>query len=192
MSETKNVIAALVKAQLKIKGPKKTGVNPMFKNRYATYDDIMSCVRTPLAEEGLTPFHTAEEREGKWVHVTRILHVSGEFLQSEFPMSIEKMTSQGAASANTYAKRQGMCNILGLAGDEDDDGNEATKMNQETHRAVISPAQREAIEEYIGEDAALADRVLKAYKVKSLADLETKHFTSVLNGVKKLKTVVNA
>jgi len=188
MNETqKNIISAVVKAQLKIKAPKKTGKNPQFKNSYATYDNIMDSVRVPLAEEGITVWHGATAENGREYLITRLLHVSGESLETLFPMIYEKNTSQGIASANTYAKRQGVCNILGLAGDDDDDGNEASKFKAEI--IPITKAQAEMIEEYVGDDTAIADRILSTYKVKTFAELESKNFASILNGVKKVRGI---
>lgn len=178
--ESKNVIEALVKAQLHIKAPKKNGVNPMFKNRYATYEDIVEAVRLPLANEGLTLYHTTTG-DGQTL-LTRLYHISGQYLENVFPMKVEKPNSQGMASANTYAKRQSICNLLGLAGDEDDDANAACKNDKQT----LTEEQTEVLEEYIAGDAAITERILKGYKVKSLADLPTKNYAAVLNGVKKL------
>jgi ERF superfamily len=188
--EVKNIIPALVKAQLNIKPPKKTGVNPMYKNKYATYDDIMEAVRLPLAEQGITPWHSIEGD----VLISRLYHASGEYLENRFPMKIEKNNSQGVASANTYAKRQAMCNLIGLPSDDDDDANMACqdKALQEKAREKITQEQKEVIEEYIGDDAGLADRILNGYKVKSFVDIEAKNFSSILNGIRKIKAAKEA
>jgi hypothetical protein len=153
----------------------------MFRNKYCTYDDIMDAVRIPLAEEGLTLFHDVMQKEGGEILATRLYHISGEFLESFFPMKVEKPTSQGMASANTYSKRQGICNLLGLAGDDDDDGNEASRTEK------ISKQQISDLEQMIGGDERIVERILKGYKIKTLNDLESKHYTAILNGVKREK-----
>jgi hypothetical protein len=188
--EQKQIIAALVKAQLKIKAPVKDGINPVFKNKYATYDAIMQAVRIPLAEEGIAISHNTKMEGGVTVLVTRLLHISGESIESEFPMIIEKPTSQGVASANTYAKRQGVCNLLSLAGDDDDDGNAASiAKDKKEEKGRISPKQHDELKSYINGDKEITDRILERYKVKTLADLNTEIFPLVLNGVKTLKRV---
>lgn len=185
--EVKNVIGALVKAQLKIVPPKKQGTNPMFKNRYMTYEAIMDAVRLPLAESGLTLWHTIA---GEFL-LTRLYHVSGEYLENLFPMKVERQNSQGVASANTYAKRQAICNMIGLSGDDDDDGNEACQEKVEEKKMKISLEQQEVLEEYIGADPKVIERILDRYKVKNLADLDSMHFSPVLNGLKKMREKPN-
>src|SRR5579872_823116 len=150
--ENKNLIQALLKAQREIQPPVKEGVNPMFKNKYATLDAIYHACRIPLADNGLILSHSVEvDEQGRYFLLTTLLHTSGETLTNRFPMLIEKQTNQGIASARTYACRYATCNLLALTGDADDDGNAAS----------LSPAQQRELESIIGNDDALADRVMK-------------------------------
>lgn len=176
--ENKNIIAALLKAQSEIKAPKKEGVNPVFKNKYATLDAIYNACRRPLHDNGLVLSHSVEvDDQGKYALITTLFHTSGEIILNKFPMFIEKLTNQGIAAARTYACRYATCNLLAIPGDEDDDGN-------------LSSEQVKEIEEYVGKDKALTDRILKGYGVKSLADINKKNFTPIVNNLQKRKTVV--
>ena len=153
--ENKNIIIALVKAQREISPPTKSGTNPMFKNKYATLDDILNSVRGALSKYEIIATCSVERDEFGFYALARLLHVSGEVLESKFPMMLEKQTNQGIASARTYAFRYVLCNILALPSDEDDDGN-----------ATLKPYQVKELEETIGGDEALADMVLKGYEKK--------------------------
>ena len=178
MEETKNLIAALVKAQGEIKAPVKEGVNPMFKNKYATLDAIYHACRKPLANNGLVLSHSVEVDEGgRYFLITMLYHTSGEKMSNRFPMFIEKQTNQGIASARTYACRYATCNLLALPGDEDDDGN-----------ASITSTQQKEIEELVGDDTALTDRILKGYKVKSLSDIPAKNFVPIVKNLQNRQT----
>jgi hypothetical protein len=181
--ENKNLIAALVKAQMQIKSPSKEGVNPMFRNKYATLDAIYAAIRPSLSENGLSLGHSVEVDEaGRYFLLTTLYHVSGECIQNKFPMIIEKLTNQGIASARTYACRYATCNLFALPGDEDDDGNAAeTKAKKET----LNPEQCKAIEAYTSKDKALEKNILNGYKVKTLSEIRSTNFTPIMNTLQK-------
>ena len=56
--------------------------------------------------------------------VTVLMHSSGEYLESSYPVSADKANRdpQAFGSALTYAKRYSLAGILGIATEEDDDG----------------------------------------------------------------------
>lgn len=116
------LISALVKAQAEIKQPKKNSVNPHFKNKFADLGECMDCVREPLNKNGLV---ISQLVIGADLHTT-LLHTSGQFLTSVYPLNPAQATPQGVGSAITYARRYALCAMLGLVADSDDDGQAAT------------------------------------------------------------------
>ncbi len=67
-----------------------------------------------------------DEEEGNVaVMETMLLHKSGQWICGEQPLQIAGQGNQEIGSAVTYAKRYGLCAMLGLAADEDDDSNAA-------------------------------------------------------------------
>ena len=56
---------------------------------------------------------------------TVIWHASGEWLANDYPVIYNKEGAQGFASGVTYARRYGLSLVLGLAAEDDDDGNTA-------------------------------------------------------------------
>lgn len=179
--DNKNLIAALLKAQLDIRPPTKEGCNPMFKSKYATLDAIYHACRGPLARNGLILSHSVEVDEGgRYFLLTTLLHSSGESLTNKFPMLLEKQTNQGIASANTYACRHATCNLLALPADEDDDGNIAS----------LTHSQQKELEELVGDDIGLENNVLKGYErkykkpVRSFADIRQEDFAPAIARLK--------
>jgi len=91
---------------------------------YATLDSIMEMVRKPLAENGLALIHSLGLYETGPVCIASLLHSSGEWVSTPIPVIVGPgADAQQWGSALTYARRYGVSILLGIASDEDDDGN---------------------------------------------------------------------
>ena len=109
--------------------------NPPLNGRanYGKYALLVDCLR--VAKSALTPHGFAVMQ---LVHsdpdrlVTRILHSSGESIEDGgVPLYCEnKSNPQKLSSCITYAKRVGLCALLGIVGSEDDDGLGATPKSE--------------------------------------------------------------
>jgi ERF superfamily len=123
-----NIASALCQFQAECPAPKKTAENPHFKSKYSPLEEIISTIRPHLAKNGLS-FFQSTTTEGENICVTTlILHTSGEFIETDpLKLPMGKVTAQGAGSAVTYARRYSLCAALGIAAEEDDDGNGATQ-----------------------------------------------------------------
>lgn len=126
--------AALVAAQAELRAVGMDAVNPHFKAKYASLDNIIETIRPTLARHKLAVVQGAtlpeSNSEGKvtgFTVETMLVHESGEWLTSGVVMPIAKADPQGAGAAITYGRRYGLSAILSLATDEDDDGNAASK-----------------------------------------------------------------
>ena len=125
------LIAALAKAQSVISSPPRnrevkvrTKSGGTYSFRYATLDHIIEAIRKPLTENGLWFTQVLESDEGgKYRLITRLLHESGESIESRTPLLVENTGSQGFGSALTYMRRYALTALLGIAADEDDDAN---------------------------------------------------------------------
>ena len=128
-SETQAEIGpALVKALAALTNPPRTAVNPFFKSKYAPLHATLDLVRAGLAEHGLAVMQSAETHDGLIGVVTRILHASGEWVESDaLLLHPAKDDPQGGGSAVTYARRYSLEAMLCICGEVDDDGNAATK-----------------------------------------------------------------
>jgi hypothetical protein len=94
--------------------------------QYAPLDVIISQIQQPLAKSGLSYSWDVKNNPGFMTAVATITHRLGHTQSSEFTIPIDMdgfMTApQKYASAQTFAKRYALCNVLGIAtGDEDDD-----------------------------------------------------------------------
>jgi hypothetical protein len=75
-----------------------------------------------LAVHGLTIVNMPYCKNDEWIMLSRLYHVSGQWLQGEIKMILTQTTSQGLGDAITYARRYLKLCLLDIAPTDDDDG----------------------------------------------------------------------
>ena len=128
MSDTKNIFAALVKAQSAFGKVLKEKNNPAFKgSKYADLGACVDAVMGPLNEAGIAVIQKQHPHDGGVCVETVFLHESGEsYSTGMLTVPASKQDPQGYGSALTYARRYSLMAACGMA-PEDDDGNAASK-----------------------------------------------------------------
>jgi hypothetical protein len=121
-SDTINELAtALAKAQGEIANPKKDGVNPHFKNRYATLAQVRDTVTPALSANGIALVQlTGPGEPGQMVLYTRLVHASGQWMEGAYPVFMDTAKPQIMGAAMTYARRYTICAICNIMQDDDD------------------------------------------------------------------------
>lgn len=139
-SEQINEIAgAYAKAQAELRPAAKDSVNPAFRSKYADLASILEASRI-YAKHGIAVLQEPTVNEVGASVVTVLMHSSGQWIRMD-PMTIpvSKRDAHGVGSATTYAKRYSVSAALGIAADEDDDGNAAAQAPQSRPQAVPRP-----------------------------------------------------
>jgi len=132
----KELASALAQAQRDMTGAKKDTANPFFKSKYADLASCWGAARGVLPHNGLCVIQTTQQSDKDEVIVlTRLAHTSGEWIEGELALPVSKADAQGYGSALTYARRYGLCAIVGIA-PEDDDGNAAAAAKPITGKQV--------------------------------------------------------
>lgn len=119
------ISAALAVAQGQLTDPTKgrTANTGSFKYAYASLQDCLPVIRATLSANGLAVLQECAD-----TCVTRLVHKSGEWIETEYPLDMNGGRLKGAqarGSAVTYARRYSLMALLGLAA-EDDDGHAAS------------------------------------------------------------------
>jgi len=130
------LVAAIVKAQVKMVPASKDHVNPYFKSKYA---DLPSCWEavSPFRDEGVAITQSPMEGpEGYVLLDTQLSHTSGQWMRSRLKIRVAKDDPQGYGSAITYARRYALGCMTGLVTEEDDDGNAASQPQQRQQQAI--------------------------------------------------------
>lgn len=129
---------ALSKAQLEFKAPVKnrnvdfTHNGVRTKYSYADLADVIEAVKQPLGKNGLAIIHQLEYDGQYYGLKTSLVHSSGEFVDTWYPLpdpSTNAVKPQAFGSALTYARRYSLSSLVGIASEDDDDGQSAEPSN---------------------------------------------------------------
>jgi hypothetical protein len=102
----------------------KTGARYSFT--YTSLDGIFDVIRPVMTKHGLALVQPiGKDDDGRQCCITRIIHTSGQWIETPVPLKVEGDGNQAFGSALTYARRYGITSLLAIASDEDDDANAA-------------------------------------------------------------------
>lgn len=150
MENTGKLAEALAKAQGAIKPAKKDKANPFFKSKYSDLASVWEACREALSTNGIAVVQAPCINDGVFGIETKIIHSSGEFETSFMPVAAPiTAKAQEMGSAITYARRYSLAAMVGVAPEEDDDGNEAQKTKPEPVKKTYTketPIQRHSDE----------------------------------------------
>lgn len=127
------IAEALSKAQAEMVQPEKNktvevknqaGTSVLYTFDYADYNAIVEAVRGPLSKFGIAFTHLVDIVDRELVLVTRLIHSSGEFLESLYPLPSSR-NPKDLGGAITYGKRYCLSAITGCVADDDLDSEPA-------------------------------------------------------------------
>jgi hypothetical protein len=180
MNQSENInelAAALSKAQGKFGHIMKDKEVKFDKTNYS-YADLAGCFdacREVLSENGLSITQLMQQLGNGWVVVTKLMHSSGQWINSVLPISIEGKP-QDIGSRITYMRKYQLWSILGLA-TEDDDGQSEDKNKFEESQKTKHQNQEHSIE-YVGDNEIIALSLL-------IENLDDESSLSFFNWIKK-------
>tara|TARA_R110002020_G_scaffold297940_6_gene513657 strand:+ start:529 stop:1251 length:723 start_codon:yes stop_codon:yes gene_type:complete len=120
-SETIEEMAkALVKAQSQMGGAVKDSNNPFFKSKYADLGSVVKAIKEAFCDNGLSYVQFPYTSEWGVGVTTRLMHVSGQWIEQEYTLPLAKQDPQAAGSAITYARRYALQSIAGIPTADDD------------------------------------------------------------------------
>ncbi|WP_350359709.1 ERF family protein (plasmid) [Vreelandella sp. SM1641] len=143
--------------------------NPMYESRYASLPQVIGSIRGVLNKYEIALIQAPIPGSvGAVVMETMLIHgPSGEYIGSYCEMPVETSDCHGVASAQTYARREGVMALLGLAKGPDDDGNAAYNAAVQTsallpHGEHESSKQRESNGHCLASPEALLAEIEKS------------------------------
>jgi hypothetical protein len=132
---------ALLAVQKETPALQKNAINPHFKSKYISLDNLMEAILPILNKHNFVwlTFPTFENEPT--LHYELVYTPSGEKIEGTMPLQARSASPQDQGSAITYARRYSLMAVLGLVADEDDDGEKA----QATVAGPISESNKRAI-----------------------------------------------
>ena len=173
-SEAINELAnALCNAQSQMGGAVKDSANPFFKSSYADLTSVIKAIKQPFADNGLSYTQFPVSNENGVGVSTRLMHISGQWLEMEYTLPTVKKDPQASGSAITYARRYALQSIAGIP-TADDDAESA--MLRGDDKKIISDDQIIAIKKLLDETGADSEKFCKWLKVRSVDQILEIHY----------------
>jgi hypothetical protein len=143
LAKALSVAQGMIKAPLKNRHvdftPKSGG---RVKYAYADLADVIEAVREPLSKNELAIVHRlVYDGASKFGLLTSLIHSSGEKLETWYPLpdpSDRDIKPQEFGSALTYGRRYSLSSLIGIASEEDDDGQTAAPASKQSPAATKS------------------------------------------------------
>ena len=136
---------ALCAAQADMGGAVKDSANPFFKSKYADLGSVVKAIKEPFAAHGLSYTQFPCSSDGAVGVTTRLMHNSGQWLESSFTLPMVKADPQAAGAAITYARRYALQAMAGIPTADDD----AESAMFRTSEPKFTDVQKEEFYEFI-------------------------------------------
>lgn len=180
-AERDQIAPALVKAMLEIQNPGLDATNPHFKSKFASLPAVRNAIVPIMAKHGIAVTQELKNTTGGVSCLTTLTHVSGQQMAfGPLEMPAMKPDAQGLGSAATYARRYALLAVACVAGDEDDDGNAASKP---ANGPTITDDQAANLEALIEEVSADRAAFLKYMRVASIEAIPAKYYAQAVKAL---------
>jgi len=153
-----NLAAALVAMQGETEHANYDKTNPHFKSKYASLAEVIDVIKAPLAKHGLSVLALpGYQVDVGYLLTTRLIHASGEWIETEMKLNPTKDDPQGLGSAITYMRRYTLPGIGLYASEEDDDGNAASRPAKSPAPAMTPEQMQAKRKDYLDKLAKMTD-----------------------------------
>ena len=141
---------ALAAVQGVLIGASPDSKNPHLRSTYASLTACWAACRAPLAANGLAVVQGLTVADGVLTCSTRLCHSSGEWIESSLTLPVQGSKGltivQSTGSVATYARRYGLCSLVGIAPKGEDNDGHARPVNHASfaaHRTAFFAALKD-------------------------------------------------
>jgi len=125
-AELGDLAVALAAAQSQILAAKEDSTNAHLRSGYASLSSCWAACRGPLTANGLAVVQGLTCDGEALTCSTRLIHSSGQWVEASLSLPVDHRKgltiAQSVGSVGTYARRYGLCALVGIAPGDDDDG----------------------------------------------------------------------
>lgn len=112
------------------------------KYSYAELSSLIEACREGLTKAELSVVQTSATKGAVVTITTMLIHSSDQFFQNDLELSAGGADVQSIGSAITYGRRYEYASILGIAAEDDDDGNAATGKTENSNGGGQKPTAK--------------------------------------------------
>lgn len=180
---TKAISDALAKTQGEMPNIPKLGKSNY--GHFATLDDGLEACRKHCSKHGIA-ISQSTRMSGEIMVLDTRLSCGNEWIESEYPVIKFPARQQEIGSALTYSRRYSLFALIGIAGEEDDDGT-AANSSSVSAPARITPQQVKELENLLIETGSDPVKFQQYFKVKALGDLSAADYQRAVASLEKKK-----
>lgn len=145
MEPINKLYESLAKAQQEFELVAFDKTNPHFKNKFASLASIRKSTQPALSKHGISLIQPWQQLpNGDIVIYTKLLHASGQSIESSCVVVRGNKNDQQFGASVTYMRRYQISSLLGISAEEDDDGEEDRKHSEKKQDKKILP-QKEIV-----------------------------------------------
>jgi hypothetical protein len=142
---------------------------------YAPLNEILDTARPILAKHKFSINQFVGNQDGMVTVTTRLVHLSGEYVESTMVLPLAKVAGandvQQMGASITYARRYMITAILGIAGEEDTDGNpDGDKKRPKVQPKSQPKSQPENVNDKVDKAIKMTEAYLKANEKRILIE----------------------
>lgn len=155
---------------------------------YVSLEEIKYATNESLLANGLSLTQGRNIVEGAICLVTKLTHVSGQWIASYVPLVIPenpKDINQAYGSAMSYQRRYELYGLFSIKGEENDPDSAPVSSGQNvTSSGSISDKQLSMLKSILKNDHEREKKICEHYKIGDLSQLPWKHMQEVVNKLK--------
>lgn len=116
------------------------------RRKYADLQSVIDAIKPQLTAHGLAVVQATMPNANGISLRTTLMHSSGEWIAGQIDLPIDRMGGiQGMGSALTYARRYALSAMVGIASDEDDDGEASMQAAKQYEKKQIQQVRQQAV-----------------------------------------------
>lgn len=116
------------------------------RRKYADLQSVIDAVKPELTAHGLAVVQASMPNPNGISLRTTLMHSSGQWIAGQIDLPIDRMGGiQGMGSALTYARRYALSAMVGIAADEDDDGEASMAAAKSYKKQQVQEARQQAV-----------------------------------------------
>lgn len=184
MSDSKKITIheAFCAAQSEIGAARKNTKNEFFDSKYADLKECFNACSEALHKHGIHISQPTMREDDLFVVRTILTHTSGESMQ-DFGVPIigwqnAKNPAQAFGSGQTYARRYGLCGMVGIA-PEDDDAQSLTQNKPQEKPSTLSEKQTQEIASLIEQRECNSAKMFEYLGVKMVSEIPANRYNQV-------------